>query len=274
MLTGIAGGNTGDPVLNALYQVGGQAGAGSSNPIPALALAEKNKTKSIAATAKQPQVARDIAAFLAAVGAAKDPATLLKNPAAMKVLLTANALGDQISYSALASKALLSDTSNTKSLANQLTDTRWKSAAQTYDFYHKGLSVLQDPKVLSTIADGYAEITWRKSLDATTPGLSNALSFRDIAGTITSAIQILGDPTMRTVVTTALGIPKEIAFQTLAAQERAITSKVDITKFNDPKFVENFTKRYLLAASAEASQTPTTAPSLITLAIQARGLIA
>ena len=266
------GTSSGDPVLNALYGINGTTGAGQKNPIPALTAAEKNQTKEIATTAKQPQVARDIAAFNSAVAAAKDPATLLKSPAVMKVLLTANGLGDQLTYPALASKALLSNVNDSESLVNQLTDTRWKTVVQTYDFANRGLSVLQNPKVVSTLGNAYAEVAWRQSLDTTTPGLSNALSFRQSAGSITSVDQILGNPTLRTVITTTLGIPQQIAFQSLPTQERAIRSQIDITKFKDRKFVESFTQRYLITAGA-ASTTNSMAPALTTLAIQAQGLV-
>ena len=53
---------------------------------------------------------RDVTAFRNAVANAKDAASLLSNPAVLKVLLTANGLGDQAQYPALAKKALLSDT--------------------------------------------------------------------------------------------------------------------------------------------------------------------
>jgi hypothetical protein len=274
LFSGLSSTGTGDPVLNALYGIGGQSTGSLRNPIPALTMAEQNQSKDIATTAKQPQIARDIAAFGAAVSAAKNPAALLKNPIVMKILLTANGLADQLSYPALAGKALLSNVNDTKSLVNRLNDTRWKTVVQTYDFANNGLSILQNPKVISTIANGYAEVTWRKSLDAATPGLSNALSFRESAGSITSVDQILGDPTLRTVITTTLGIPEQIAFQTLRAQENAISSKLDITKFKDPKFVETFTRRYLIAAGAAASTTTGTTPNLTTLAVQARGLLA
>ena len=79
--------------------------------------------------------------------------------------------------------------------------------------------------------------------------------------------QILGDPVMRDVVTTALGIPLEIAFQPLEAQEKAVTAQLDITKFKDPKFVESFIDRYLIANSASASAT--SAPDLTTLSVEA-----
>jgi hypothetical protein len=107
--------------------------------------------------------------------------------------------------------------------------------------------------VRDTLANGYAEVTWRQSLDATTPGLSNALIFRSEASSITSVDQILGDTVMRKVVTTALDIPEEIAFQPLEAQEKAISSRLDITKFQDPKFVDTFTQRYLVAANTGTS---------------------
>ncbi len=172
----------------------------------------------------------------------------------MKVLLTANGLGDQLSYTALAQKALLSNVNDPKSLANTLSNTQWKSVAQTYDFANQGLSIIQNPKVISTITNGYAEVTWRQSLDASTPGLSNALTFRAEACSVTSVDQILGDPILRTVVTTALGIPEQIAFQPLEAQEKAITSRLDISKLQNPQFVESFAQRYLITMAGSSSQ--------------------
>ncbi|MCW3474071.1 DUF1217 domain-containing protein [Limobrevibacterium gyesilva] len=266
-----AGGSS--DLLTALY--GGRSGAAagtSGNPLQALQLAEKTQTRSIATTARQPDVARDIAAFQSAVTAAKDPASLLKNPVVLRVLLTANGLGDQATYPALAQKALLSNAADSNALVNKLTDTRWKSVAQTYDFANKGLSVLQNPQVQSTLANAYAEVTWRKSLDATTPGLSNALSFRQQAGTVTSVDQILGDPMLRDVVTTALNIPQQIAFQPLAAQERAISTRLDLGKLKNAHFVDTLTQQYLLNKASAAAST-NAMPSLDDLISQARGLV-
>ena len=189
----------------------------------------------------------------------------------LKVLLTANGLGDQVGYPALARKALLSNPSDPKGVANTLPDSSWKETTALYDFANKGLSVLQNPAVIDTLANGYAEVTWRNSLDATTPGLSEALDFRSQASKITSALQILGSATLRNVVTTALDIPKQIAFQDLGAQQQAITSKLDITRFRDPAFVESFTQKYLLAAQQAASGN--SSPNLDQLAASARGLV-
>jgi hypothetical protein len=272
-LYGVGGSSAGaSSLLSALYGFGGQtANSLGQNPVIALQSAERHQTQDIKVTAAEPAVKRDVDAFTAGVKSAKTVKQLLSNPAIMKVLLTANGLADQIPYTALVGKALQSNLNDPKSLANTLTDSRWKSVAQTYNFASKGLSVIQDPKVIATIADGYAEATWRQSLDATTPGLSNALTFRKEASTITSALQILGDKVMRNVVTTALGLPLQIAFQPLETQEKAISTRLDITKFKDPKFVESFVQRYLLAAASNGSDSTTA--SLSSLAVQARGLV-
>ena len=234
----------------------GYGSSSGSNPVVALQLAIRTRAKSIAAVASQPQIKRDVAAFRAAVASAPDLKTLLANPAARRVLLTANGLGSQVDNKALAEKALMSDPSKPGSLVNRLPDRRWATMAQTFDFANKGLDVLRDPAVLNRLGDGYAEIAWRKSLDQATPGLSRAIDFRERASSATSAVQILGDPILRDVVTTALGIPAQIAFQPLDTQERVINARLDVARLQDPKFVEQFTRRYLIAVAANGPQSP------------------
>ena len=277
-------------LLSTIYGTPGSS-AGSSDPLAALKLAEADSTQDIASTAAEPQVAKDIATFRAAVASAKTPAALLQNPTVLKVLLTANGLGDQVQYTALAQKALLSDTTQSTSLADQLPDTSWKATAATFNFANAGLTVIQNPSVLDTVANGYAEVLWRQSLDTTTPGLSDALSFRAAASTVTSADQILADPTLRNVVLTALGIPPQIAYQDLGAEEQAITSRLDVSQFKDPAFVEQFTQRFLIQNSIANSSSTTSvsgiaglytsigssssssADTLASLAVQSQGLI-
>ena len=267
-------GGTTSSLLGVIFN-SGTTGAtlGTSNPITALNNAEQNQTQDIKATAAEPAVARAIAGFTTAVKSATSPQQLLSNPTVMQVLLTANGLADQIPYTALAQKTLLSNVNNSNSLANQLTDTRWKPVVKTYDFANKGLSVIQNPSVISTIANGYAEVTWRSSLDRTTPGLSNALNFLANASGVTNVDQILGDPVLRSVVTTTLGIPLQIAFQPLEAQQKAITSQLDISKLQDPKFVQQFAQRYLIAMAQQSAGSNTSQPSLSALAVQAQGLV-
>jgi Protein of unknown function (DUF1217) len=245
--------------------------ASTTNPVEALTLAQKDETQEIKTTSEEPAVQREIAAFTKAVQTATSPQQLLKNPTVLQVLLTANGLGDETSETALAQQALLSNVNDPNSLVNKLSNTQWKSVAQTYDFANSGLSIIQNPKVISTIANGYAEVTWLNSLDETTPGLSNALTFIQQASSITSAAQIVASPVLDTVVNGALGIPEDIAFQSVQAQEQAITAKLDISKLQDPSYVKQIAEQYLIAQSSTASSSST--PSLEALAVQSQGLV-
>ena len=262
----------GSSLLDTIYGIG-SSGAGSTDPVQALQSAEQNQTQDVKVAAAQPIVKAAVGAFTQAVSSAKSMTQLLANPQFMNVLLTANGMSDQIGYTALATKALTSNLSDPNSLANQLTDTRWKTLAQKYDFSANGLKSLQNPATIAGIANDYATASWETSQDQVTPGLSNALAFKAQASTITSVDQILGDPTMRTVVTTTLGIPEQIAFQSLDAQEKAISSRIDITQFQDPKFVESFTQRYLIANASNTSSSGSSTPDITSLAIQAQGIL-
>ena len=261
----------GDTVLDAIYGIGSTAS--TQDPVQALASAEANQTQDVKITAAQPMVQSAINAFTQAVNSAKSMTQLLANPAFMNVLLTANGMGDQIGYTALATQALTSNLSDPNSLVNKLSDTRWKTLAGDYNFSSTGLASFQTPTAIASIANAYATATWETSQDTVTPGLSNALAFKAQASTITSVDQILGNPTMRTVITTALGIPEQIAFQDINAQEQAISTRLDITKFKSPAFVETFIKQYLIADAASASSSSSSTPDLTTLAVQAQGVL-
>ena len=242
--------SSGTDLTTVLYGTGTQV---SGDPVSNLITAEKNQTKDIALQQKDPQTARDISHFLSVVKTAPDLKTLLSDPIAAKVLLTANGLGDQTQYTALAIKALSSDPSQTGNLASKLSNPAWLSTAKSYSFATKGLTVLRQQSSLTAITTGYAQAQWETSLDQATPGISAALDFRSRASTFKTADAILGDANVRKVVTGALGIPQQIAFQPLEAQEKAITDRLNITKLQDPKFVEQLARSYLIQNQSSSS---------------------
>jgi hypothetical protein len=255
-------------LLDTLYGLGNKSvNASGQTPVQALQSAETNQVQDIKATGTQPTVQHAIAAFTKAVTSATSVAQLLANPAVMNVLLTANGLSDQTAYTALATKALTSDLTDAKSLANVLPNTLWKTTAATYNFAKNGLSVIQQSATIASITAAYTQTVWEQSLDAATPGMSSALAFRAGASSIKSVDQILGNNTYYHVVTTALGVPLQIAFQSTNAQELAISSRLDVKQFQDPKFVESFVDRYLIAKNA--STTAAATPDLTTLSVEA-----
>jgi hypothetical protein len=272
---GSSSANTADSVLlNALYGTSTSSGQGASSgsPVQALLSAQRNEAAGVKMTAQQPDVKTTIAAFTKAINGAASLNAALANPAVLNVLLTANGMSDQIGNTALATKVLTSNLSDPNSLANVLTDTRWKTLAQTYDLSTNGLSVLKDPATISAIAQGYAQMTWETDQDASTPGISDALTFIQQAGSITSVDGVLSNATVRNVVTTALGVPEQIAFQSLNAQEQAISTRLDVKDLQDPAFVQSFAERFLIMNNMNSSGSSSASPTdIATLAVQLAG---
>jgi hypothetical protein len=265
-------------ILNTLYSTTSSSAppttfVSSGNPMTDLTLAQQEQTTDVALEAKQPQVANAITEFTTAVANATSIQSALSNPAVQQVLLTANGLSSYVGETALAQKLLLSDPSDPNSLVNQFGDSTWLSTVQTYNFAKNGLAELQNPKVVSALTDGYAEVQWRQSLDQATPGLSNALTFLSQASSIKSVNDIMDDMTNFQVVTTALGIPEEIVNQDASAQQTAITSRLDFSKLQDRNYVTSLADQYLLTMQESSSSSTSDSTSLDALAVQASGLV-
>lgn len=229
-----------------------QAQTTPAQAVLALRLADSNEARELTAKASEPSVARDLAAFEAAVQEASSVEELLGNAAVRRVLLTASGLGDQLNNTALVNRALLSDPADPDSLANQLSSTNaaFLTATQTFQFAARGLEIIQDEDVVRSIRESYVSTLRRQDLDEITPGLSNALAFRDTAANFTSEFAVLGDPVARDVVTTAFGLPAEISIQPLISQQQAIRSVLDVSRLQDPEFVDNVARRYLIARNS------------------------
>jgi uncharacterized protein DUF1217 len=225
----------------------------SGNPITDLKVAKQEQTAAVAQEALDPQVANALTAFRTAVKNATSIQSALLNPDVQQVLLTANGLSNYIGDTGMVQKLFLSDPSNPSSLVNEFGDSSVLSAVQSFDFAKNGLSELQNPKVLASLTNGYAEVMWRQSLDQATPGLANALSFQNQASSIKSVKDILDNETNFEVITTALGIPEQIVNQDTAAQTSAISSRLNISKLQDPNYVNSLTDQYLLAMQEQSS---------------------
>lgn len=261
-------------LLTTLYGGGTTTSQGASgqSPVQALLSAQQNQTADVKLTAQQPDVKTTIAAFTKAASGARSLTAALNNPAVLNVLLTANGMSDQIGNTALAVKVLTSNLSDPNSLANVLTDTRWKTLAQTYNLSVNGLKVLQNPSTIAAITQGYAQMTWENDQNASTPGIADALTFIQQAASITSVDGVLSNATVRNVVTTALGVPAQIAFQSINAQEQAISTRFDVKDLQNPAFVQNFAERFLVMNNLNVSSSSSSSSTdITTLATELQG---
>ncbi|MGM0562130.1 MAG: DUF1217 domain-containing protein [Pseudomonadota bacterium] len=235
-------------------QAGGGSGVGGSLPLPGgdamtqLRTAERMKDKQMEMVRQDPMVKRDIAEFNKALDKAESPEELMRNPRTLEFMLRGLGMADQIGNDALARKAILSDPNDKEGLANRLQDKRYKDAAQMFNFQELGLEGIKNPEVKDKFIESYTRQRYEEKLAETNPAIPDAMAFQREAKErdLSNPYDVLGDPLIRRVVTTALGLPEEIAIQPVETQARAITSRMDLKDLNDPKFVEKFTNRFLM----------------------------
>ena len=120
----------------------------------------------------------------------------------------------------------------------RLSGTQSESATETgswsaMPYYADAITKVMDFYVAEVRLDG---------LDEQLPGLGTALLFKRTA----ASLEVLGSALGREVVTTALGLPKEIALQSLVAQEKAINQRLNVVDLQNPEFVDRLAQRYLI----------------------------
>lgn len=253
----------------------GTASGGAAQAIPALrrATEEGAEAKGVAQEKKDPVTLSALARFRAALDKAGSIEAALQDPRILKVILPALGLAGQEGHAGMVRRALLSDPSDEKGLAAALGST-WRAAAETLGVHRTGLDGLRDPAMIDRLTTAYLKYQYRSGLDERQAGLSDALYFLESAKNASDVYDVLGDPVLRRVVTGALGLPDQIAVQSVEAQGRAVSSRQKIGSLQDDRTVRKLAERYLIAAAdkaaaASAAQSTDAMTSIIALSIKA-----
>lgn len=226
----------------------GTASGDAASAIVALkrAQAKGAEAKGVAVERKDPVTITALKQFEAAVAKAKDVKSALHDPRVLAVLLPALGLADQAAYPGLVQRALMADPKDTKGLLASL-DSRFTAAAATLDLKNKGLAGLRDPALRANLEDGYVQYQYQQGLDDKNAGMADALYFIQNVAAKTDVYGILGNAVMRRVVTGALGLPAQMAVQSVETQARAISSRMKLADLQDPRKVQQLAQRYVMA---------------------------
>lgn len=229
---------------------GAAAAGNAATAIPALrrAVAPGAEEKGVAREARDPVTLSALAQFRTALDKAPSIEAALQDPRILKVVMPALGLPDQVGNPGLVRRALLSDPADRDGLAARLGST-WQAAATTLGVFETGLEGLRDPAMLRRLSDAYVTYQYRTGLDEQQAGMSDALYFLEAARNADTVFDVLGDPVLRRVVTGALGLPDQIAVQTVEAQGRAVAARLDIGALQDDRTVRKLAERYLIAAA-------------------------
>lgn len=153
---------------------------------------------------------------------------LTGDPRMMRFILSSFGMDGEEKNMGRLKKIFAEDPSNDRSLASRLIDPRFKRLAEAFDFFNRGTTRLTSPTFLEQVTDRFVTSEYEKSLGQQNPALRQASYFVRNIGNVQNVFQILGDNVLRSVVTTALQLPREMINLSIERQAAMIEARLDI----------------------------------------------
>lgn len=226
----------------------------------------RNLTSSLVSTAAEPAVANQTKYYLANIGKAKTLDDFLSNYKLFSYAMKAYGLEDMAYAKGLMRKVLEGGITASKSLANTLTDPRYKAFATAFNFAAHGAATTSSTAAQSGTVSRYVQQTLEDDAGNQNPGVRLALYFQRMAPTIKSAYSILADPALLKVVQTAFDIPASSSAQNIDIQAQGISRLLNIADLQNPAklplFIQRFTALYDVSNSSLTSS-PSNAALLV-----------
>ncbi|PWC54970.1 DUF1217 domain-containing protein [Azospirillum sp. TSO22-1] len=206
----------------------------------------KDATKLEQKFEKTSGVQKDIDYFNKAVDKLKSVDDLFKDQRLVSFLAKALNLSGEEQYPGKMKRILTEKVDDKNAVMNRLSSKQYKNAAESLQLGESGLARLKLNGTKESMAWAYKNAKFEESIGDENLAVRQARYFEKWAASAASSpYNVLGDPILREVVTYAVGLPKQIAVQPVETQAKAITDRVDIKKFSDAKFRENFIKKFL-----------------------------
>lgn len=217
----------------------------------------KDLTKTLAQTAKEPDVKRETDYYNAHIGDIKSIDDFLKNDRIYRYAMKAFGLTDLTYAKGMIRKVLEGGVSDKNAMANQLSDPRFKALATAFDFKTYGDATTSTQAVQKDTVDKYVRQQLESEAGSDNEGVRLALYFKRNAANITSPYGILADKAILQVYQTAFDISSMTSSQDIDTQANNIKKKLDVKDLQDPakvdKIIQKFTAKWDIANSQQTA---------------------
>ena len=204
----------------------------------------QNLPRMQAMTAADPSVKTATAYYSANIGNVNSASDLVGNYRLLSYALNAFGLSDQINSKALITQVLEGGVSNPKSLANTLTDNRWKAFAAAFDFSGNGASSVSTTSAVATTTGNYVEQELESDQGSQNSGVQLALYFQRVAPTVSNSYSILADPNLLKVLQTIFGLSPSVSASNIDTEAASLSKLVPVSDLQDPAKLTQLTERF------------------------------
>lgn len=206
-------------------------------------LLQKNSATIEKAYAADGSSSSDIAYFRSVAPSLTTPDALLKNFRALTFVATAYGLGSQVDQTAILRKLMTQDPNATTSLAQQLSDNNYRTFATAMSSWTP--PPFSGSTGIEAAVAGFQQHSFQTAIGQDSVPLQEASYFTSSTQGMTKLSQLMSDPALLNVVTTALGIPAAFGNLSYDQQVAILKPRVDMTQFSTAAGVNKFVNQYL-----------------------------
>ncbi|MFN3890885.1 MAG: DUF1217 domain-containing protein [Beijerinckiaceae bacterium] len=219
--------------------------------------------KSISRTSAQPMIKREVDNYLKQIGNIKTVDDFVKNDRVFRFAMKAYGLEDMSYAKAFIKKLLAEGVESPSSMANRLSDQRYKEFAKAFNFARYGELATTFASTRKDAVDRYLRQTLEEDAGAQNEGVRLALYFQRKAPGIKSVYGLMADPALLKVTQTLVGIPTGQATD-VDATAKMIERKINIADLQKPEKVQKLLQRFAATWDANNNITRTPIESLFT----------
>jgi len=174
--------------------------------------------RQISAFSNSPLLSREVTYFKDKIGDIQGASDLVSDPVLRKVALGAFGLEDDFANTFFIQRILGDGTGSPDALPNRLTDLRYREFSDAFGLGPNGARNTAQPVLMADIAERYVSQSFASKVGEQDNDLRLALNLKTAFPEITDKstdldtkwFLIMGNPPLRTVFTTALGLPSAI----------------------------------------------------------------
>jgi len=240
-----------------------------SGGLPGWRFLERTYDRQFDAFAKDPVIERDTRYFLENIGKISSAEELVADRRLLSVALGAFGLQDDINNRYFIQKILSDGTSADDALANRLTDERYKRLSEAFGFGPQAVPRVLLETAMQDITDQYKAQSFEIAVGEQSNDMRLALNLNRELGTLAARdmsedakwFTVMGNPPLRSVFETALGLPSSIGqldidrqLEMFRERSEAQLGSSSFSQFvTDDDAIDNLTTRFL--ARAQLNQT-------------------
>lgn len=205
---------------------------------------------------QRPDVSRAVERYRAAIKSVKSVDAFMASEDVYSLALKSVGLEEAIYAKALIRKVLTEGVDNPKSLANRMTDPRFRELAETFNFARYGSTATTFERTREGTVQRYLRLAVEESAGAQNEGVRLALYFQRKASGVRSPYMLLADRALLRVTQVALGLPQESSRLDVDKQADLIKKKLPVADLRDPQKVDRILQRFSALWDVEQRPAP------------------